>query len=92
MERRIHQLTGDTLTFDFTPYAGTCDLVFLDADHGYEGTRIDTGNAMTLLRPGGTLVWHDCFAEGVQRFLEQFSKVHRVVRIRSTTLAIHRKT
>lgn len=89
---RIHQLTGDSRTFDFTPYKGTCDLVFLDADHGYEGTRIDTENAMTLLRPGGTLLWHDCFAEGVAKFLKEFSRTHSVARIRSTTLALYRKS
>jgi hypothetical protein len=91
LAQRIHQLTGDTRNFDFTPYAGTCGLVFLDADHAYEGTQTDTRTAMTLLRPGGMLVWHDCFAEGVQRFLKEFSKGHEVHRIRSTTLAIHRK-
>jgi predicted O-methyltransferase YrrM len=88
---RIRQLTGDTRTFDFAPWAGTCDLVFLDADHGEEGTQIDTGNAMMLLKPGGVLLWHDCFAEGVAKFLAGFSATHPVVRIRSTTLAMHRK-
>jgi predicted O-methyltransferase YrrM len=91
MQKRIHQLTGDTRTFDFAPFTGTCDLVFLDADHGYEGTRIDSGNALTLLRPGGVLLWHDCLADGVAGFLSGFSRMHRVVRIRSTTLAMYRK-
>jgi|WetSurMetagenome_2_1015567.scaffolds.fasta_scaffold20692_3 predicted O-methyltransferase YrrM len=91
LAQRIRRLTGDTRTFDFTPYAGTCGLVFLDADHSEEGTRIDTGNAMTLLQRGGMLLWHDCFADGVKKFLKGFSKNNEVCRIRSTTLAFHRK-
>ncbi len=87
---RIRQLTGDTLTFDATPYAGTCDLVFLDADHGYEATAADTGTALRLLRPGGVVVWHDCFSPGVRRFLLELSRDHPVTRIRSTSLAFLR--
>jgi len=47
-------------TLDWTPYRGKFDLVFVDGDHSYEGVKIDTKNAFSLLRDDSSiLVWHD---------------------------------
>jgi predicted O-methyltransferase YrrM len=37
------------------------DLVFIDAGHTYDYVKRDTDQALTMLRPGGVIVWHDCF-------------------------------
>jgi predicted O-methyltransferase YrrM len=59
-EKKITQLTGETLEFDFSPYLNSMDFVFIDAGHDYEHVRKDTLTAMKLLRDGkGTIVWHD---------------------------------
>jgi predicted O-methyltransferase YrrM len=50
----------DSKTFDYAPYVGTCDLVFVDGDHSYDGVRSDTEHAFRLLRnERSVIVWHD---------------------------------
>lgn len=56
---KITQLFGDSTTFDFSPYAGSCDLVFVDGGHTFEVCRNDTLRAVELCRPGGVILWHD---------------------------------
>lgn len=56
---RITQLWGDSMTFDFAPYTGRMDLVYVDGAHTYEYVRSDTRHALALLSPGGTIVWDD---------------------------------
>ena len=59
-ERKIQQLYGDSATFDYTPYKGEIDFVFIDGSHTYEYVLSDSRNALTLLRSGkGTILWHD---------------------------------
>ena len=59
-ERKIQQLYGDSATFDYTPYRGEIDFVFIDGSHTYEYVLSDSRNALTLLRNGkGTILWHD---------------------------------
>jgi predicted O-methyltransferase YrrM len=59
VEQKITQLWGDSLTFEFTPYEETMDLVFIDGNRQYEYVNSDSQNARRMLRPGGLLVWHD---------------------------------
>lgn len=56
---RITQLYGDSITFDFSPYRGTMDLVFVDGAHDYPHGLADTRNALTMVRLGGMVLWHD---------------------------------
>lgn len=50
----------DSRTFDYTPYVGACDLVFVDGDHSYDAVRSDTAHAFRLLRDErAIIVWHD---------------------------------
>lgn len=57
---QITQLLGDSATFDFTPWHGKMDFVFIDGSHAYEYVVSDTKNALKLLKSeGGMLVWHD---------------------------------
>lgn len=57
---RIVPLTGDSLTFDFAPYVGTMDFVFVDGNHASPWVEADTEHALALARSGATIVWHDC--------------------------------
>jgi predicted O-methyltransferase YrrM len=57
--QKIVQLHGDTAKFDFSPWFGTCDFVFIDACHEYEYVLNDSGIALKLLAPGGAVLWHD---------------------------------
>jgi len=58
--KNVVHIGHDSRTFDYTPYLGTCDLVFIDGDHSYDGVRSDTANAFRLLRDErSVIVWHD---------------------------------
>jgi hypothetical protein len=56
---RIMQLWGDSATFDFAPYAGAIDLVYIDGAHTYDYVAGDTANALRMLSATGTIVWDD---------------------------------
>lgn len=57
---KISQLYGDSATFDFSPYFGRVDYIFVDGSHAYEYVVNDTLRAKQLLSPnGGLIVWHD---------------------------------
>lgn len=76
---RIHQLYGDSASYDYTPYLGTCGLIFVDGSHAYDYALADTRTAMRLARPGGIIVWHDYgIWEGVTRALEELEKAEKL--------------
>ena len=56
---RITQLYGDSATFDFSPYEGRMDVVFVDGAHSYDYVKTDTATALRLIKPGGLILWHD---------------------------------
>lgn len=58
--KNVVHIGHDSKTFDYTPYIGQCDLVFIDGDHSYDGVRADTEHAFRLLRDDrSVIVWHD---------------------------------
>jgi len=51
------------------------DVLFIDGDHSYDGVKADWDHYKAFLRPGSTVVFHDCgWAEGVQRVIEEEAK------------------
>jgi hypothetical protein len=59
-ERKITQLLGDSARFDFSPFKGAMNFVFIDGSHSCEYVRSDTDQALAMLANGkGVLVWHD---------------------------------
>lgn len=57
---RIRQLYGDSAAFDYSPYTGKMDLVFVDGSHSYDYVKRDTETALNLIRPdAGIILWHD---------------------------------
>lgn len=90
VSHRVVQLWGDSASFDYAPYAGRCQLVFIDADHSEAGVTADTRTALKLVdRDGGVIVWHDALRYGVQTALPKLAgeigPIHLVSR---TNLAI----
>lgn len=69
----IKQLFGNTLEFDFSPWYGTQDLVFVDAGHGYVNALADTKTALKLVQGReGMVVWHDyAVMPGVTQAVEE---------------------
>ena len=68
---RVVQLLGDSASFDFGPYRGRVDLVFVDGAHSYDYVLSDSRNALEMLSPEkGVILWHDYGAwPGVTRAL-----------------------
>lgn len=92
--RKITELFGDSKTFDFSPYHGTIDLVFIDGNHSYRYVQFDTENAFRMLSPNGVIVWHDfdyIIHRDVFKYLNSLAKRHKIYSIRHTRFAIYGK-
>lgn len=91
---KIEQLRGNSMTFDFSPYFGRMDLVFIDGSHHYPAVRSDTVNALKMARPGGLVVWHDFANYGayhdVTRAVLELVPGNEVLQIANSQLAVYR--
>jgi predicted O-methyltransferase YrrM len=94
LSRKITQLYGNSISFDYSPYAGSMDLVFVDGAHHYDAVLADTKNGLKMLRPGGMLVWHDFANYGdyndVTRAIFDVLPEDSVLQIEDTQLAVFR--
>ncbi len=86
---RIHQLFGNSLNFDFTPYS-PAQLVFVDGGHSEKIVEADTESAMRIVdREGGVILWHDATKYGVRPVLEKLAfRGQHVYLIAGTTIAL----
>ena len=92
-EGKITQLYGDSAVFDFSPYFGNVDLMFVDGSHSYDYVLDDTEKAHQMVRPGGLILWHDYDSNwwpGVTRALNQLQaqddRFRSIRHIENTTL------
>jgi predicted O-methyltransferase YrrM len=90
---KIIQLYGDSALFDYSTYKGGMDLIFVDGSHARKYTENDTEVALSMLKPGGIIIWHD-YARvwpDVTAVLNEYnSKGLNVEHIVGTTLAVLR--
>lgn len=89
---RIQVLHGDSATFDYTPYAGRMDVVFIDGAHSYSYVRNDTEAALRMLAPRGAIVWDDYPGiPGVYRYLNELAPTldGKLFHIFGTRLVVH---
>ena len=97
-ERMIEQRYSNTLNVDDGDLVGSVDLVFVDADHTYPFAKRDTAKALTFVRPGGWLLWHDYTwapenseCAGVTKAVNEFFQQNgNCFHIAKTRFAIHR--
>ena len=91
---KIEQIFGDSNRFDFSPYFGRMDIVFVDGAHDYDSVRNDSVNAQRMIRPGGVIVWHDFANYGdyndVTRAVLELFPPSRIVQIENSQLAVYR--
>lgn len=89
---RIVQLYGDSAVFDFSPYAGKIDFVFIDGSHSYEYVLNDSRKAFGMLSDRGVVVWHDYgWWEGVTRALNEIKEEYPeigMIHVENTTLVV----
>lgn len=56
----VEHVGANSRTFDFKSLNRKFDLIFVDGDHSYDGVRIDTATAFSLLKDENSIiVWHD---------------------------------
>ena len=88
---KITQLRGNSLEFDFSRWAGSIDLVFVDGGHDLETVTADTEAAFRLVardRPSCVL-WHDYgnadYPE-LTAYLEQVAATRQLFHVEDTML------
>jgi predicted O-methyltransferase YrrM len=89
---RITQLFGDSATFDFSPFKGKMDFVYIDASHSYSYAKSDTEAALQLLAPNGTIVWDDyTYYPGLFAYLNELATTlnQPIVHLLDTRLAVY---
>src|SRR6266849_3660733 len=64
VEPKIVQLYGDSATFDYKPYLGKVDFVFVDGSHAYHYVLNDSWAALRMVRGRGLILWHDYVSSG----------------------------
>ncbi|UCC78233.1 MAG: class I SAM-dependent methyltransferase [Candidatus Zixiibacteriota bacterium] len=93
VEYKIKQIYGDSTKFDFSPYYGKMDIVFIDGAHHYNAVIIDTKNAIKMIKQDGVIIWHDFAIYGdyndVTRAVLDCIPSNRIIQIDSTTIAIY---
>ncbi len=92
--KKITELFGDSKLFDFSPYQGQMDLIFIDGNHSYPYVASDTENAFKMLSPDGVIVWHDfdyIVHRDVFKYLNHLVKEHKIYSIPNTRFAIYGK-
>lgn len=87
----IKFIQADSTQFDFSPFYGTIDFIFIDGSHAEADLEKDTETALKMLSPQGLIVWHDYN----HKFLEVINPLHKIsnqikiYHIPGTALAVH---
>ncbi|EDY83972.1 hypothetical protein VDG1235_3599 [Verrucomicrobiia bacterium DG1235] len=91
---KIEQIFGNTLEFDFSPWFGAQDYVFVDAGHGYQNAISDSRTALRLVEGReGVVVWHDYavmpgVTQAVEEIMSEVVSEVDFVWVEDTSLAI----
>jgi hypothetical protein len=58
---KVRALTGNSITFDFSPWKDSVDLVFIDGGHDLATVKADTEHAMEIAAKNtpSCILWHD---------------------------------
>ena len=90
--KKIVEIFGDSLLFDFSPYYQKMDLIFIDGSHAHAYVNSDTENAFKMLSPDGIIIWHDfdyIIHRDVFKFLNKLAKTYKIYSIPNTRFAIY---
>jgi predicted O-methyltransferase YrrM len=95
-EHKIKQLFGNSVNFDFSPFFGKMDLVFVDGAHHYPVVKADTANALKMIHQNGAIVWHDFANYGdyndVTRAVLDMIRGEEVIQVSNSQLAVYRRS
>ena len=87
---KVTQLFGDSLTFDPSPFTGQFDLVLVDGGHEFVHGVADSRTALTLVAPGGLIVWDDFEPHwhGLVRGITEAMRGKPLCRLAGTSLGV----
>lgn len=94
---RIQCIRADSRQYNFKPFEGRMEFIFIDAGHDYECVASDTKNAIRMAAKDATILWHDYLScGGVKQAVDEIAKDHPVVHLMGTEIAVlqmggHRK-
>ena len=92
--KKVVQKYGDSAAFDFGEFksGGLLDFIFIDGSHSYEYVKSDTEKSLQILRPGGSILWHDYTPNfpGVFRYLNGLKKELPIRWIEGTRLVYYK--
>jgi hypothetical protein len=90
---RIHQLRGNSLTFDPPASLANTGLCFIDGGHSYDCIKADTETALKILSPNGVIVWDDYtwFIDGVSEYLTELRETLPLHRVGGSQLVLYRR-
>ena len=94
LSHKVVELFGDSSAFDFSPYYGKIDLVFIDGNHSMEFIKKDSANAFKMLSDNGLIIWHDfdyIIHKDVFNFLRALSKDDPIYSVPNTRFAVFGK-
>jgi hypothetical protein len=89
---KVTRLYGDSRAYDYGPYCGSMDFIWIDGGHDYDVVKSDTENALKMLNAGNemaTLAWHDYGnpeCPEVTQYLNELSESRSFFSIGSTML------
>ena len=85
------ELFGDSMNFDFSPYHGKMDFVFVDANHSYAYVKSDTENAFQMISPRGAILWHDYdfIHPEIFRLINDIARRKKIYYIERTRFAVY---
>jgi hypothetical protein len=93
-EQRVTRLFGDSKRFDFSPFAGKIDMIYVDGGHDLPTLASDTDNALGMLTSShaACIAWHDfqnAAYPQVTKYLSERSQSLELFHVEETRLAFH---
>lgn len=87
----IQFIQADSARFDFSPFFGEIDFIFIDGSHAAADIENDTEAALKMISPKGMIVWHDHNLKfpGIVNCLHRLSTQIEIWHIPGTALAVH---
>jgi predicted O-methyltransferase YrrM len=85
-------LQGESTSFDFSPWFGKMDLVFVDGGHTSKVLESDSENALKLIKKSGLIIWHDYgqpLCPEVEQFINNLAERLPLRRIEGTNMALY---
>src|SRR5262249_24931022 len=92
VENKIVQILHDSATYNFSPFYGRTDLIFIDAAHDYDNKRLDSENALKMVSPNGLVLWDnydDVVNPYVTKYLAELADRLPLFHLRGTPLVVY---